>query len=148
LYVLIVLPVPANHRYPSNIKETTPQILYTLWNSSVRNSNRPTFHTACTLCTTNLPPLACHRYPSNIKETIPQILYTLWNSGVRNSNRRPFIQRVHYVPLTCLLPPATSTATSRPNRTQQYTIRYTTYHRTTAYVSLGCDNKPNFYFIF
>jgi hypothetical protein len=26
--------------YPSNIKEATPQILYTLWNFSVRNSNR------------------------------------------------------------------------------------------------------------
>jgi hypothetical protein len=29
--------------YPSNIKETTPQILYTLWNFSVWNSNRRPF---------------------------------------------------------------------------------------------------------
>jgi hypothetical protein len=43
-------------------------------------------------------------YPSNIKETTPQILYTLWNFSVRNSNRQLFIQRVHYVPLSHLLP--------------------------------------------
>jgi hypothetical protein len=57
------------------------------------------------------------------------------------------IQRL-YIPLTRLNPPTTSTATPRPNRTQQYTVRYTTYHSTTVCVSLLCDNKPNFYFIF
>jgi hypothetical protein len=37
---------PANSNgepYLSNIKETTPQILFTLWNFSVRNSNRRPF---------------------------------------------------------------------------------------------------------
>jgi hypothetical protein len=79
-------------------------------------------------------------HTSQILRRLPLKYYTLYGilvHGIRTAD-------LSYSVYIC----TTSTATPRPNRTQQYTVWYTTYHSTTVYVSLLCDNKPNFYFIF